>query len=239
MRLLVQPKIVSVTANKATCAAIPYAARVTESGLRERRRRQTEREIGDAALELFEQRGVDRTTVDDISRAAGVSSRTFFRYFATKEAAALAPHVDLDARVEAMVAAIGPNAPLLDQLEDVWREVLTAFEDGRSEPGRLMLRIRRLMLAEPALRQAAATIDAQRIDELVARVTAALGLDDDLGPRLAIEASTATVRVALDRWADAREAGRAPDLLATYAEACRRFRGLTTTECRPDGRPRV
>lgn len=219
----------SVTANKAPGAAIPYAAEVTESGLRERRRRQTEREIGDAALDLFEQQGVDRTTVDDIARAAGVSSRTFFRYFATKEAAALVPHVDLDARVEAMVAAIGPGRPLLEQLEEVWREVLTAFEDGRSEPGRLMLRIRRLMLAEPALRQAAATIDAQRIDELVARVTAALGLDDDLGPRLAIEASTATVRVGLDRWADARDAGRAPDLLATYDEACRRFREIATS----------
>lgn len=199
---------------------------VSEPALRERRRRQTEREIADAALDLFEREGVDQTTVDDIAQAAGVSSRTFFRYFATKEAAALVPHVDLDERVDRMLSEIGPGRPLLDQLEEVWREVLTAFDDGRSESGRLLLRVRRLMLAEPALRQAAATVDAQRVDELVARVTSALGLDDDLGPRLAIEASGLAVRVALDRWADAREAGRAPDLLETYADANRHLRAL-------------
>lgn len=197
-----------------------------ELALRERRRRQTEREIADAALELFEQQGVDGTTVDDIARAAGVSARTFFRYFATKEAAALVPHVDLDERVERMLAEIGPGRPLLDQLEEIWNEVLTAFDDGRSEAGRLMLRVRRLMLAEPALRQAAATVDAQRLDDLVARVTAALGLADDLGPRLAIEGSGLAVRVALDRWADAREAGRTVDLLETYAAASRHLRAL-------------
>jgi AcrR family transcriptional regulator len=199
---------------------------VPELALRERRRRQTERDIADAALDLFERQGVEGTTVDDIAHAAGVSPRTFFRYFATKEAAALVPHVELDERVEHMLTAIGPGRPLLDQLEDVWREVLTAFDDGRSEPGRLMLRVRRLMLAEPALRQAAATVDAQRVDDLVARVTSALGLDDDLGPRLAIEASGLAVRVALDRWADAREAGRASDLLETYDDARRHLRAL-------------
>ncbi|NYE36746.1 AcrR family transcriptional regulator [Nocardioides cavernae] len=199
---------------------------MSEPALRERRRRQTEREIADAALDLFERQGVDRTTVDDIARAAGISPRTFFRYFATKEAAALVPHVALDERVERMLAEIGPGRPLLDQLEEVWREVLTAFDDGRSEAGRLMLRVRRLMLAEPALRQAAATLDARRLDDLVARVTSALGLDDDLGPRLAIEASGLAVRVALDRWADAREAGRASDLLETYAGASRHLRTL-------------
>lgn len=199
---------------------------VTEPALRERRRRLTEREIADAALDLFERQGVDGTTVDDIARAAGVSPRTFFRYFATKEAAALVPHVDLDERVDRMLSEIGPGRPLLDQLEEVWREVLTAFGNGGSEPGRLMLRVRRLMLAEPALRQAAATVDAQRVDDLVARVTTALGLDDDLGPRLAIEAGGLAVRVALDRWADAREAGGTPDLLETYAEASRQLRTL-------------
>jgi hypothetical protein len=127
-----------------------------------------------------------------------------------------------------MLDAIGPERPLLDQLEEVWREVLTAFDDGRSEAGRLMLRVRRLMRAEPSLRHAAATIDAGRIDDLVARMTTALGLDDDLGPRIAIEAAGVAVRTALDRWADAREAGRKVDLLATYDDACRHLRSLAT-----------
>jgi AcrR family transcriptional regulator len=39
----------------------------------------------DAALELFELNGYDETTTVDIAEAAGVSPRTFFRYFPTKE----------------------------------------------------------------------------------------------------------------------------------------------------------
>jgi AcrR family transcriptional regulator len=199
---------------------------MTEMALRERRRRQTEREIADVALDLFERQGIDRTTVDQIAEGAGVSARTFFRYFATKEAAVLVGHVDLDERVEEMLDAIGPGRPLLDQLEDVWREVLGAFDDGRSEAGRLLLRVRRLMLAEPALRQAAVAIDAQRTDELVARLTRSLDLDDDLAARVAVEAAALVVRVTLDRWADARDAGRPVDLLETYADASAHLRAL-------------
>src|SRR5579872_4317015 len=40
--------------------------------------------IWDAAIDLFADKGFDETTVDDISRAAGVSRRSFFRYFSSK-----------------------------------------------------------------------------------------------------------------------------------------------------------
>jgi AcrR family transcriptional regulator len=40
--------------------------------------------IWDAAIDLFAQKGFDETTVDDIAELAGVSRRSFFRYFSSK-----------------------------------------------------------------------------------------------------------------------------------------------------------
>jgi TetR/AcrR family transcriptional regulator, regulator of mycofactocin system len=56
-----------------------------EGGARERKKRATRAQLEEAAHGLFSQQGYDATTVDEISEAARVSPRTFFRYFATKE----------------------------------------------------------------------------------------------------------------------------------------------------------
>jgi AcrR family transcriptional regulator len=53
--------------------------------LRERKQQWMRRVVMDAALELFRKDGFDRTTVDAIADAAGISRRSFFRYFANKD----------------------------------------------------------------------------------------------------------------------------------------------------------
>jgi len=223
--------IVTVTANTAVSAAIPAGpSRIgsvtapdvqpsTEPGLRERRRRQTEREISDVALELFEAQGLEHTTVDEIVARVGVSPRTFFRYFATKEGAALVGNADLEERVGAMVEATRPEEPLLPQLEVIWREVLHVIAGGRSsDDGERLLRVRRLMQHEPSLRLAGLRLDEERVATLAERLAEITGRPAD-DVRLVVELGSTVVRHALDRWATAAERGEHLDLLAAYEAA--------------------
>jgi AcrR family transcriptional regulator len=52
---------------------------------RDQRRAQVRAKLADAALVRFRAQGYSETTVDEIAQDAGVSRRTFFRYFPTKE----------------------------------------------------------------------------------------------------------------------------------------------------------
>ena len=53
--------------------------------MREQKKRQARQALERAALDLFDQRGYDETTIKDIAQAAGLSPRTFFRYFDSKQ----------------------------------------------------------------------------------------------------------------------------------------------------------
>lgn len=59
-------------------------------GRRERNRQRTRRALEQAAARLFAERGFEATTIREITAAAGVGERTFFRYFPTKQAVAAA-----------------------------------------------------------------------------------------------------------------------------------------------------
>ncbi|MFE6668719.1 TetR family transcriptional regulator [Streptomyces sp. NPDC057697] len=56
-----------------------------EAGLRDRKKARTRQTIRAAGLDLYEEQGFERTTVDQICRRADVAHRTFFRYYASKE----------------------------------------------------------------------------------------------------------------------------------------------------------
>ncbi|MEB2529104.1 MULTISPECIES: TetR family transcriptional regulator [Kocuria] len=92
---------------------------------RELNKAATRRAIAEAALALLRARGVGRFTVEDIASAAGVSRRTFFNYFPSREAA-LAVSVDefLDHGVEQFLAR-----PADEPLVESMHELLIALAD--------------------------------------------------------------------------------------------------------------
>ena len=83
------------------------------SGLRERKKADTRRRLADAALDLATARGVHGFTVAEVAAAAGVSPRTFFNYYRTKEEAVFRWDADeLDEMAVALVARPAEEHPV-------------------------------------------------------------------------------------------------------------------------------
>jgi AcrR family transcriptional regulator len=88
-----------------------------EPGLRERKRRATRLAIQQAALRIAIEDGLQAVTVDEISRRADVSPRTFFNYFPNKEGAILGDDPTLpDDDARAVFVEGGPKGDLLADL---------------------------------------------------------------------------------------------------------------------------
>ncbi|MHB1235456.1 MAG: TetR family transcriptional regulator, partial [Microbacteriaceae bacterium] len=138
------------------------------SGLRERKRLATRRAIQFAVLSLAADRGVEKVTVDDISRAADVSPRTFFNYFPSKEAALIGDPLEVPSveEVEAFIAA-GSGASLLSGLG----ELLASSAENASRDVELQVLRRTLLKQHPhllAMRMAAMRSYEDRLTEFVA-----------------------------------------------------------------------
>ncbi|MEY9846596.1 TetR family transcriptional regulator [Streptacidiphilus sp. MAP5-3] len=86
--------------------------------------------LADAALSLFDERGYDQTTVDDIVERAGVGRSTFFRYYGSKEAVVFPDHDGLLDAIRARLAT-SSDATALVAVSDAVRLVLLHYlEEG-------------------------------------------------------------------------------------------------------------
>lgn len=75
----------SVTVWSCYATAVSKPDKPATVTLRERTREAARAEIRREAIALFLAKGFDATTAEDVARAVGISSRTFFRYFPTKD----------------------------------------------------------------------------------------------------------------------------------------------------------
>jgi AcrR family transcriptional regulator len=93
---------------------------VEPTGLRERKRLATRQAIQRAVLRLALERGLEHVTIEDVSREADISPRTFFNYFVSKEAAIAGDAPDfLDDERLAVFVAGGPSGDMMRDLGDL------------------------------------------------------------------------------------------------------------------------
>jgi len=110
--------------------------------LRERQRLEVTAAIHDAAAELLLDHGWTATTVDKIAAKVGISNRTFFNHFATKEDAALGLR-PLHVPVEARTAFLASDADLLERVVLLTMSVLRTVtpDDGLNDRRTVLLRM--------------------------------------------------------------------------------------------------
>jgi AcrR family transcriptional regulator len=102
------------------------------TGLRERKRLATRQAIQRAVLRLALDRGLEHVTIEEVSREADISPRTFFNYFVSKEAAIAGDSPDFldDEQLAAFVAG-GPSGDLLRDLGDLLADAADHASDSR------------------------------------------------------------------------------------------------------------
>ncbi len=85
-----------------------------------------------AAVELFQERGYDRTTAAEIAGRAGVTERTFFRHFPDKREVLFDGQAVLVEALATSIAGAPTELGPLDTLFRAFRSVTTLLEDNRS-----------------------------------------------------------------------------------------------------------
>ncbi|MEU8210903.1 TetR family transcriptional regulator [Micromonospora sp. NPDC049044] len=149
-------------------------------------------------MRLFLEKGFDATTVEEIAAAAGVSHMTFFRYFPTKEDAAL--HDDYDPMIVDLIAERPADEPALDKIRHALTNGLNHLYDSDREA--LLSRLR-LVHRTPALR--AGTGQRRDADQqllIQALLPTASDPGDEFRLRVLVAAALAATTEAIRYWAD-------------------------------------
>jgi AcrR family transcriptional regulator len=150
-----------------------------------------------AALDLFEERGYENTTVIEIAERAGLTRSTFFRHFSDKREVLFGGDTMTGLIVNGITAAragAGPLEAVAHALEAIGRQAFTP--DRRT----FTARRRAVIAANPELREREALkglgLTASTVDALKRRGV------PDLTARVAAELGALALNVAYERWTD-------------------------------------
>ncbi|MFD2091194.1 mycofactocin system transcriptional regulator [Blastococcus deserti] len=185
--------------------------------------RGTRARVERAALDLFAVRGFANVPSDEVADAAGISRRTFFRYYATKADAVWGDFAGHVARLEGLLAAADPARPVL-------ASVCAAYVEANDYPAAELplLRARmRLILGEPAL-LAHSQLRFAEVDRVVARYVAGRtgAPPTALVPRLVAATTRAAATTAFEAWLADERSSLVGHLHQAFAEMAAGFPGL-------------
>ncbi len=179
--------------------------------LAERKRQLVSEELREVALQLLARRGYDETTVDDIVAAAGMSRRTFHRYYASKEDVVIQLLADLGSQMSAELASRPPSEPVSVSLRHAV-SVAINFCAGHHDPAKT-LAVVRLIQQTPLLRARSLELQSRWQAGLAAVLAERLGRPtDDLYPELAARMALTAFDAAMERWASSDGAADPLDL---------------------------
>ena len=146
-----------------------------------------------AAMELFVEQGYEQTTVADIAARAGLTSRTFFRYFADKREVMFAGGSGLEAHLVTALAAAPAGATAMQAVEAAFRAVGEVISNRSWSAHR-----QAIVTSHPELREREltkmASLSAALAEGLQAREVA------PAEAALAAEAGVMVFRLGFERW---------------------------------------
>jgi len=153
--------------------AIIPAVQPNGLSLQERKQELVRAELFNAAWQLFGERGYEATTVAQIAAAAGVSRRTFFRYYASKEDVLVETSDEL---AEAMLAAMAERPLDEPPLVAIERALVPVLESRIARTDRLRTIIR-LLRESRTLRRAMLERHALMEERLAVQLAVRLNTD--------------------------------------------------------------
>jgi AcrR family transcriptional regulator len=152
---------------------------------RERTRRLVQAELTVVAQDLFVERGYEGVTVDEIAEAAGMSKRTFFRYFASKDDLVIGKYDLFGDRMADALTARPPDEPVWESLRRVFDVVAEYVEDDRQRARNEAME--RIVQDTPGLTarylEKLSRMQGLLIDEVARRLNGGAEATDPLDPR--------------------------------------------------------
>lgn len=150
--------------------------------------------LREAAIELFEERGYEGTTVADISSRAGLTERTFFRYFSDKREVLFSGSEELGAVFAGAMASAPKTLAPLEVVAAAFEAASPLFEPRRASA----LRVRAIVAAHPELRERE-LMKTTMLAKTIASGLQARGAPETTAALLALT-GLAVFQTALERW---------------------------------------